>query len=725
MKRESGLTGKRNIILTVSVLGLVMILTWLVRLPGFFGGGGSSIREPFIDKEGLSYLNQMDGYYHLRMADEIALKGHFGTEDEVTGERMDFLRFAPEGRSASYHAGIIYISVGIWKILRAFSGVTLHEVAFYLSCFFSSLTALAAFLLARKISSSVGGLFAAVFVACAPAFVERTAAGSFDTDMTQLLFTILLMLLMMETLKAGSHRQAVLTAVCTAVTAAGFTLFWSSSSLLFVGIMMAGGAAGLIALALGKIRKNPDPARTFFREPAFFGYVMTGTTTLLLLLLLHGPSYLGSFFRKSSVLSIERTILPGILQSVSELQRLPFAPAAFADWFKGYVPGSATVINGIGGLCVLVLDLAGLALLVVRAVHAASGQDKTKNMIHFTMMTVWFLACLYGLKLGRRFIEHFAAPAGILAGSAAGMLIMRPAEDLFRNRTDERRQSGSSRQRRKPAAMAACLAVVSGLCLFAGYETVKGSIMECRHITPLATDASENAMEWIRQNAESEKTVIASWWDMGYYYEYESGFPVLWDGGSQDAVRAIVIGKALTSSNMQQSRALLHMLAEAGNRPVFELAGELGAQKGFEALWETASLDKEKTIDLLTDTYGMDPDRARTIEALVHPIQTGEVFLVLSGALIMRLGLIEYYADWDFTGTQPMPVSTAFFLYPDGSGSLREDREEDQDFLEHRESETIWRLYLDRNGTDSAGGWFEKDFEEADGHEMVQVWRVM
>ena len=674
-----------------------MILAFMIRFPACAGLSGKDLPDVFTDGKGLPYFNQMDAYYHLRMAEDIAEKGVFGELNEETGERTDPLRFSPEGTSASYHAGIVYAAVWIWRFLKRFFDADLQVIAFDLSCLFAALTAFAAFWFARRMSNTAGGLFAAVFVSCAPAFVRRTAAGSFDTDMVQLLFAILMMYLMAGTILSKSFRTAVLTGVGTAAAAAAFTLFWSASSLFFAAAMFAGGVAGLVFLDAMDAGAEKGRHRMQAAQPGLWGFMVSMILTGILLLVLHGPAYLGAFLGRVRTVSSSGGKLPDLFGTVSELQAVSFAPDRFADWFRGYVPGPETVVNGLGGFLILLLALPGLILPVCRYLktrkepaflsdeEAPGTSGPVREAAVFAVIScVWFVFCLYGMKVGLRFVEHLAAPAGILAGSGVGWLTER------------------SRRLRKPAAVL-LMVLFLGAGTGAVCMTVTGAYRTCLQVTPVITDASCDAMDWIAGHANSERAVIASWWDAGYFYEYEARHPVLWDGGSQNARLALVISKALVTADMQQSKALIQMLAVSGNKPALLLTGILGMKTGFEALFACAALDSEETIRVLEDEYGMETLAAEEAEELLHPDEEREIYLVLNGRMLMRLGLIEYYAAWDFGEAQPLSESTA--------GS--------------REQETFYRLYLERDGTDANGRCFEMVFEEGDGEDHVEVWRVL
>ena len=123
---------------TFILLAAVLILTVMVRQPAYTRAGAAAAADPDTvrDREGVPYYAELDGYYHARMADEIAKKGVFGTS-LVSGERWDFQSFAPEGRSADYQAGIVYMAVGLWRFLRLFGDISLHWVDYYISCLFA------------------------------------------------------------------------------------------------------------------------------------------------------------------------------------------------------------------------------------------------------------------------------------------------------------------------------------------------------------------------------------------------------------------------------------------------------------------------------------------------------------------------------------------------------------------------------------------------------------
>lgn len=725
-KRRTPLLGR---FLTVLGLCVVIVIATMVRTPRYGDpatdpGSDQLARQRYaityplnrVGRNGLPYLLEVDGYYHLRISEDLARDGSFGTPGGPDGSAWDTLRFAPEGLPASYHDGICRTAVAIWRALNVLGGVELEAVCFWLSVPFATLTALAAFALARCAAEAfdahgeVAGLAAALLVSCSPAFVRRTLAGTFDTDMTQLLFTTLLVLLMAQALCASSRRRSLACAVLFSLGAAAFTRFWSASCLAFILIAFAGGALALgcrfVLVRLARARGGQSAPGT----AALMGYGAACLLSPLFITILNGTGYLGHFlylFRNASSKEAPAN-LPHLFVSISEMQPVRFAPANPRMWLSGQ---GSTVVNSVGGILVLVT--AGVALVtgaahlftLMREMPAAGGSphDTTSQLdrqvracTYLCLLATWLVACLYGLRIGARMVEHLAAPAGVLAGVAIGLAAGKPPVP--------------------PSKWLLALLVATSVCA----PVLGGSARLYPNQRGAVTDAYEQATDWVATSAETPEAVIASWWDLGYYYEFASGHPVLWDGGSHDSPRALIIGKALTSTDPTLSRALLLMLSTSGNEPVNLLCDALGTQRGFEALWALAPKDRTQTLAEL-QKLGFDLEAATRLEALLHPASPTETYLVLTKHMMRRLGWIEYYANWDFEGDNQLPRAVGSHETPDGLATITSDDPEVVAFFERRKQGLSWQLFYE--GAD-LGPAFEEVCSAKDGAETVRVWRV-
>ena len=751
--KKQGSHGRISLLSAVLCVCLAMMLAVLVRMPPVFSVHRLEHTDSLIDKDGLPYFLSPDAYYHARMGEEIAQKGFFGSVPAATGtrtdgktseekdleasseERMDMLSFAPEGHPAVHEDGMVRTAVAIYKVFNLLTGrsVSLHTVEYYLSCVFAALTAFVVFLMGRKLSSRTGGLFAAVFAVCAPAFAIRTAAGTYDTDMVQPFFTVLMIFLMLETICAARIWQSILAAFGAVAAAEAYVQCWGSNALAFVLIMFAGGGAALLFLLIVGRAERRISKKGLLQSPGLIGYGTALITAAVLLFTLHGSSLLGimltTFQRVERVAGGKDEALPDLFRTVSELQQIPIGPSAAMQWLWPGKYAAGTVIGGLGGILAVLLVPAGVGTIAARAIKEhrndrADIQNKRHTGIRIPacliMLVVWLLPCLYAVRLGGRFVQHLAIPAGILAGAAAGECFTHLSEIL------QRRRGGDEGDGTK-AGLLSLAGPTAGVlfCLCAAFLSAYSAWENCGAVLPSSCDAQESAMDWIAQNAKSQDAIIASWWDQGFFYEYVSGHPVLWDGVTQDAPRAVLLGKALITDDKRQSRNLLLMLSGEGNTFYEDLRRKLGIRNTCNALYTAATLTREEAETYFREEWDLSAEEAEQSAARMYPAAPRETYLVLSTGMLMRLGYIEFYANWDFTGDQQVPIASTYDTHPSGFGEVDQDKDTKDPFSKYRQQETIWQLFFDRDGIYEDQACFERVYEAVDGIERVQVWRVV
>ena len=103
----------------------------------------------------------------------------------------------------------------------------------------------------------------------------------------------------------------------------------------------------------------------------------------------------------------------------------------------------------------------------------------------------------------------------------------------------------------------------------------------------------------------------------------------------------------------------------------------------------------------------------------MHPVKTHDTYLIITYTMTRQLGWYEYYANWDFTGTQPTPGNTMYSYTPEGTPAF--STKSGQEYLDEvRENEMLWRLFFDAEHTSC----FTPAYEFYDGMEHVRVWRV-
>jgi len=264
------------------------------------------------------------------------------------------------------------------------------------------------------------------------------------------------------------------------------------------------------------------------------------------------------------------------------------------------------------------------------------------------------------------------------------------------------------------------VAVAVILYMLLAVPAVSGSYRIGSGYGGLVSDCAENTADWIASNARKDDAVIVSWWDLGYYYEYEAGIPVLWDGGTQDETRSILVGKALTCQDFYQSSELLKMIVTSENEVVWRLNGRLGQKEGFGALWELSAMNRTEAKVALNGTYGFSPEEATEISSMIHPEKTPEIYLVITERMMQVLGWIEYYGKWDFSGEATIPSNPSYLAFPEGGREYAGSAGSSEDFMAERKQETIWQLYFQ----ESESSEFRRVFETEDGVDRAGIFLV-
>ncbi len=714
MNTENNSIGRRDrvkaLLLHLLCVAAVLTAALLVRTaPLSFSGDDEKTRAAFTDENGLPYLTDMDSYYHVRLVDNYLVRGTLGDSISEDGRDWDSRSFAPEGRSAAYQPGIILITAAVQKL----SGFSLDSLEYRIAAFVSALSAAVAYWIAFRMSNRFGGLTGGLLVGCAPAFVARTCFGRFDTDLFVVLMELLLILLLTEMLRASSRRPRILLAAGFALCAVLYSFCWTPTyAMLFAGLTLAGGLLFSFA-ALFYSSERRSGAAGFFRQPEFCALLLAVGLTVPGLLLTYGPSVFLRIFSAlsfSTTSSVSEGALPNLLESISELNSSELFPEKFLQAFTGHVPGKApSVVNGVGGAAAFFLSLAGLVWLFLNAFPRYRKGKKTLpakvSAMYCCILGAWLAAGLYLTGFGVRFIEHLSIPTGLLAGCFVGQCF-----------------TGVEKGIRKAVVnpfpvKKACIA----LLLFAAavIPALSGAAASAAAIRPSVSDASVKAMRYIKENAGDPDAVIASWWDMGYFYEAASGHPCLWDGGTQNGIRALQISKALTTDSLELSRRILLMLSTSGNSAVNLLLQHTDTKTAFHSLWKALMMKKEKALALLESSCNLSTAEAEEVWSKMRPEETRETYLILTYTMTRQIGWYEHYAEWDFTGSQPLPATSLFSYTPEGTPLFR--TEEGQDYLEQvRGREAIWRLFFNGEKTPC----FTPAFEWHDGLEHVRIWRV-
>ena len=743
----------RRVLVVAVLFAMVLFFACAVRMPDLSLLQGRDGNDVWTDESGLPYFLDPDSAFYVRISKEIAETGQYGTADPVTGQLIDTLQYAPEGTPVKGKNMLPETAAFIWKLVNVFAKVDLQFIDFFFVFFFMLLTIPVAWILTQKAYLAVsgdkkGGAFiagavGALLVTCAPAFVSRTLAGMFDTDIVHSFFVLLLMLLMTEMMIQTSLKKGILLAICFGVTALLYKAYWTHSALVFAVVAAAGGGVyvlsrllmppgkttGEVLYAASDSSENTNTTKPSGRFRQWLSavpvriYLAIAALTGIFVASPFGRPLLTSLLGKVAGYSTSDVNEMSGNNTIVELNAPDFGPEKFCNWFLADISDkSTTIVNGVGGLLVLIFAFVSMVYMIYRVVRMRKeGADTNRVMVYISVIGTWLIACFFMTGVGIRMVQFFAFPCAVLVGILAG---------VFFNKciTDKGKVSGKEAALNAVLSVAICAAVALALT---------GSFLWGREIRSMMSDSLVHSMEWVKDNAETEDAVVLSWWDYGYYYELESGHPALWDGGTGTAKRLNIVGRILSTDDPKLCYSLIKMISTSGDKPVDMLTDKLGKAEGFDALYKVVVMDKDDSIRVLTDEYGFGGSEAAELEALLHPGDPREVYLVMDETMTEQLGVFEYYGNWDYDGENIAPVKTVYTSMPDGSGDMSSTDKEVQEFFGKRQEEMLWRLYIsgdtikksevsdhedDEAYADEPA--FEKVFEEDDGYDRFMIWKL-
>ena len=182
-------------------------------------------------------------------------------------------------------------------------------------------------------------------------------------------------------------------------------------------------------------------------------------------------------------------------------------------------------------------------------------------------------------------------------------------------------------------------------------------------------------MDFVKENSTND-TVIISWWDFGYLFQIASDHPTSFDGGSQSGDRAYWVGKALTTSDLAQSKGILQMLTTTGSNASDLLCNYTGSNvTAVDALDKTLGMSRADAKSTLIKDYNLTESQANAVVKQSHPSNPNNVSFVLSSDMIGKAGWWSYFGSWNFdtlnsTNYQYYMASDYVTINPNSKGNI-------------------------------------------------------
>ncbi len=624
------LTIRANYILRTFVLLAVFAVAFLIRAEaGNLPWAPEPEKNAYLDPDGNPYLTEMDSYFYLRKAQEMADQNRISW---FTSRDTDPLMGQKTGNSPhgdTLPLGLSVLAYLIWKYLLSPFGVSITQTAVWMGPVLGSLAFLPAFHYVRKRTSLPGALAAGLLVVCASPFVLHTHAGFFDTDMVLAALPLTAILSLMECLQAVNLKEQILRACISAVFFAVFSLFWVAW---YAYYLFALGAAALAVLLWG-IRKLPPLKREkgIQAPPAARGALLFLGFSSLLLFVIHGPGLFRTLLQSSRALlsaSGSGDAMPYAFKHINEMHSMPLLPGG--NVLNLLKADSNSVLGRLGGLfpCIPALCWLPFALVLHRKSrpdpeNPSFSRESNALMVEAVFLGIWTVAGIILSCKWQRCTEIPVLPASVLCGLTVGRLYT-----VF--------ASGKSRGHRILQLLcvgtAVCVALPAGLSSWLSVKTL-GSVVN---------DNLQEASSWIRENTP-EQTAVSSWNDFGYYYEYQTNRRTLSDGGTDSGTNNFFLARALLTEDPKLMSCILRMLNESGTDALEMLTdGGMDQARAAELLLRILPLSPEEARNILL-AESADP----SVLKLTHPEKTDPLVLVLGADLVVKCRALSYFAYWD------------------------------------------------------------------------------
>ena len=314
-------------------------------------------------------------------------------------------------------------------------------------------------------------------------------------------------------------------------------------------------------------------------------------------------------------------------------------------------------------------------------------KSKRLNVLYLSLFLVWILSAAVAVTQGTRFIQVLVVPMGICAGIFVGYAV----DYVKTNVKDDKVLLGIAivcafliafpisqiaygleNAKMIGSIVFVALVVISGVIIYAKKSvkdsdisikraivvvlitlalvspTVCGAYQTTAATVPGSSDPMWNAMDFVKENSTND-TVIVSWWDFGYLFQIASDHPTSFDGGSQSGDRAYWVGKALSTSDLAQSKGILQMLATTGSNASELLCEYTGSNvTAAHALDETLGMSRDSAKSKLVKDYNLTSKQASAVVAQSHPSNPNNVSFVLSSDMIGKAGWWSYFGSWNF-----------------------------------------------------------------------------
>jgi len=539
---------KLNHLLVIGVLVLSFSISFLIR--------SQSVDYGFE-------LNEFDPFFNFRATEFIVENGLLEYFDW-----HDNLSWYPEGRNVSTTSQVMLhiTAAGTYQMFGGNS--SLYDFTILFPVVFSSLTVIVIFALVRVIGGTTAGLFAALFYSVSMPIIIRGTIGWFKSEPLGLFYGLLGVYLFLSGIKTENKKIAA-----SKIIGAGIILGFGLAS--WGGIQFFVIPIGAFILALPFIRKDHNfllwviplfvisflsTILLFERPGSSFvfglgGFSLIGPTIFLIIcVIIQKFSKKETKTRNGLIFLCAILIIGSILIVTNENSNLlPLPSFRYLNAINPFLTTTDPLVDSVAEHATttisqsfffhsILMIFAGLGVWFVLSKKSKINYLE-KDMIAFTL-----ILGLIGVYVSSAFVrlEVFASISMIILSSIGLSILTR---EIFHITVENKVKKNLMKF---SYLVTIVLLLVMPLIMPANgnwttVAKVPPTILNGGSVYNIATDDWKESLEWIKTNTPKD-SVIAAWWDYGYWISTMSDRATLTDNSTLDSKKIQKIAKTLLSS---------------------------------------------------------------------------------------------------------------------------------------------------------------------------------
>ncbi|MGY5149008.1 MAG: STT3 domain-containing protein [Candidatus Nitrosopumilus sp. bin_68KS] len=510
---------KLNHLLIIGILTLSFSISFLIRSQPANYGWELNEFDPFFNYRATQYVvdNGIDSYFQWN----------------------DDLSWYPNGRNVSQTSQVmLHITTAITYWI--FGGDNLYDFAILFPVIFGSLTSIVVFALVRTIGGTTAGLFATLFFAVSLPIIVRGQIGWFKSEPLGLFFSILAIYLFLSALKSKNYKISIPKMISAGILIIFGLSAWGGDQFFIVPL-------GIFLFTLPFLRKDHKflismiPIFTISLLITSIAFERLGTNfitglggisiivpTIFLIscIVIQQKSNEHSKTRNGLLLLLGFIIIGSTVFILNdELHFLPLPSHRYLNAVNPFLITTDPLVDSVSEHATTTLEQSFLfhSILMIFAgfgIWIILKNSKKSNFITSDMVSFSLIFGILGVYVSSAFVrlEVFAS-LSVIIFSSIGLSIL--SKELFLNKIEIKKSKNLI------VKSSFLLGIILLLTIPITFPE-NGNVFSITNNPPtilnggstfrISTSDWIDSMEWIKNNTPKD-SVIAAWWDYGYWIQ--------------------------------------------------------------------------------------------------------------------------------------------------------------------------------------------------------------